>query len=514
MKKLLFSVMALAMGAFALVSCNKDDDKNDEKNGGQEKFLPYEQQQRIIEQSVEGLAQTIDFNDLAASLTTVINSVANLAGNEVDWNFGLEIAAGQDPVLGRKIAAIKELLKSDDINIVLDNLYFEADIEFAPKPSTGGGYLDTVYSQRRGGGVPGDSIAVTLIPVVKNVIHNTDRFKLNFKTVDNHVISVILKGSNDKDARLSWVDTRKETTKNVNLPNVIQLSMAVDGKNIVSFDGSLDTDFNVVAKGYYDRNAENDTTFKVSEVTAYGQNLSLTANLAIDKYAVSANAVYSARSGLNVDAKALLYGNEALTVNVNLDVTLDEHINWAEPLSLMNWAMDYEKVRGLNATAVLGGDQIKVVAALKENPVKYQEIMTGIAPFIAGITPEPDAVKAMVDKFNEIFVGEVYFKGYDKPQAKLKLIYEEPSAGTKANILSSVMDALNASGLRILVETYDAKGNVVMITFNEYFGMINLQGALATLRSNFQQAFAPLLGLLASDDGKQFVSRPRDFEVL
>lgn len=505
------------MGAFALVSCNKDD-KNDEKNGGQEKFLPYEQQQRIIEQSVEGLAQTIDFNDLAASLTTVINSVANLAGNEVDWNFGLEIAAGQDPVLGRKIAAIKELLKSDDINIVLDNLYFEADIEFAPKPSTGGGYLDTVYSQRRSEGdvVPGDSIALTLIPVVKNVIHNTDRFKLNFKTVDNHVISVILKGSNDKDARLSWVDTRKETTKNVNLPNVIQLSMAVDGKNIVSFDGSLDTDFNVVAKGYYDRNSENDTTFNVSEVSAYGQNLSLTANLAVDKYAVSANAVYTARTGLNVNAKALLYGNEALTVNVNLDVTLDEQINWAEPISLLNWAVDNEKVRGLNATAVLGGDQIKVVAALKENPVKYQEIMTGIAPFIAGSTPDADVVKAMIDKFNEIFVGEVYFKGYDKPQAKLRLVYEAPTEKTKAgsSIFSSLMDNVANSGLRIMVDTYDAEGNEVTISFNEYFGKINLQGSLATLKSNFEQAFAPLIGMLSNLNNKPMVSRPRTVEVL
>lgn len=508
--------MALAMGAFVFVSCSKDDDKNDEKNGGQDKFLPYEQQQRIIEQSVEGLAQAIEFNDLATSVNTVLGSVANLAGNKIDWNFGLEIAAGQDPVLGRKIAAVKELLKSDDINIVLDGLYFEADIEFAPKPSTGGGYLDTVYSQRRGGGVPGDSIAVTLIPVVKNVIHDTDRFKLNFKTVDNHVLSVILKGSNSKDARLSWVDTRKETTKNVNLPNAIQLSMTLDGKNILAFDGSLDTDFNVAVKGYYDRKAENDTTFNVSELKAYGQNLSVNANLAIDKYAFNANAVYTASTGLKVDAKALLDGKEALSVNVNIDATLDQYTNWADYTTIMSWAINPENVRSLDATAVLGGDQIKVVAALKENPVKYQEIMNGIAPFIAGSTPDADVVKAMIDKFNEIFVGEVYFKGYDKPQAKLRFVYEAPTEKTKAgsSIFSSLMENVANSGLRIMVDTYDAEGNEVTISFNEYFGKINLQGSLATLKSNFEQAFAPLIGMLSDINKVPLVSRPRNAEVL
>ena len=504
MRKLFFSVMALAIGAFAFVSCNKDDDKN-EKNGGQggqDSFLPYEQQQRIIEQTVGGLAQNIDFSGLAGSVSTIINSIYKVEGRDIDWKAGIEAAAAQDAMMARKIGAIKQMIESDDIDLKnLNALYFEADVEFVETvvvDST----LYLMYGGRSEDLLSSDTV---LIPVLKNVNHNADRFKLNFKTTDNHVLSVTLKGSSDKDARFTWLDIRKNETKNVNLPNAIDLSVTLDGQNLLSGDASLDTDFNVVLSGYYDKNSENDTVFKVSDASVYGQNLSFNANVAIDKYAVTANAVYRANTGLNVAAKALMEGKEALSVNVNVDATLTEQINWADYASILSWCMDYNKVRGLSADAAIGGDQIKVVAALKENPVKYQEVLSTAMMIVGGSTPEPEAVKAMIDKFNEIFVGEVYFKGYDKPQAKLRLVYEAPE-GTKgegSSMLSSITEAIAKSGLRILVDTYDADGNEVTITVNEYFGKINLQGALATVVSNFKQAFGPLMELIDRHDAQQ-----------
>ena len=481
------------MGAIALVSCNKDD-KNDEKSGGQEKYLPYEQQQKIIEQSVEGLAQTIDFKDLAGSVSTIVENVANLTSHRILWDLGLENACEKDSVFAAKFFAIKELLQSDDIDFNLEPLYFEADIMFMPNNEFGGiTYPDSAVSYT---GVNPDS--VTLLPYINVVNHNSDRLKLNLKTMDNHVISVSLKGSNDKDVRMAWVDTKKGETKNINLPNTIDLSMTLDGKNILNAGGSLDTDFNAAVKGYYDRSAENDTTFKVSEFKAFGQNLTFNANVAIDKYAVAASAVYGARTGLNVDAKAMIDGNEALTVNVNLDATLEEYIDWCDYTTILSWAMNPDNVRSLNATAKLGGDQITVVAGLKENPVKYQEILSPVMMFLGGSTPESDAINAMIEKVNEIFVGEVYFKGYDKPQAKLRLVYEEPTEKTKAvnSVVSSLIGNISNSGLRIMVDTYDSDGNEVTITFNEYFGKINLQNALATLKANFAEAFGPLIAQL------------------
>ena len=515
MKKLFFSVMALAMGAFAFVSCNKDDDKN-EKNGGQDKFLPYEQQQKIIEQSVEGLAQNIDFNSLAGSVTTLINSLYKAEGYVIDWRAGIEIAAAEDSIFAGKISAIKELFNSSDINLNLEPLYFEADIEFDSVPATY--YYNSVddsinaypYYPRHGGS---EYMGGVLIPVIKNINHNTDRFLLNFKTIDEHEVNVSLKGSCDKEARFAWV-TGKET-KNVNLPNFIDFSLTLDNKNVLTFGGGLDTDFNVVVKG--DRNGEENSSFKVSEVTAYGQNLAFMANATIDSYTVSANAVYGARSGLNVDARVLMYGKEALSVNATVDATLDEHINWCEVPTILSWLMNYELVRGLNVSAALGGDQIKVVAGLKENPVKYQEVLNAVAMIVGGSTPDPEAVKAMVDKINEILVGEIYFKGYDKPQAKLRLVYEAPAPeGTKGEVssmLSSITEAIAQSGLRILVDTYDAEGNEVTITVSEYFGKINLQGALSTVVSNFKQAFGPLMSMIDRHD-EELDGKIRDEEVL
>jgi len=505
MRKLFFSVMALAMGAFAFVSCNKDDDKN-EKNGGQDKFLPYEQQQKIIEQSVEGLAQSIDFNSLAGSVTTLINSLYKAEGYDIDWKAGIEIAAGADSIFAKKVNAIKELFNSSDINLNLEPLYFEADIEFIPNTEIGGiTDPDSIPNDSIGG------ITNVLLPSINVINHNSDRFLLNFKTIDEHVVTVSLKGTCDREARFAWV-TGKET-KNVNLPNFIDFSLTLDNKNVLTIGAGLDTDFNVVVKG--DRNG--DSSFKVSEVSAYGQNLSFNANATLDSYTVSANAVYGARSGLNVDAHVLMYGKDALSVNVNVDATLDEHINWREFTSILSWLMNYELVRGLNVNAVLGGDQIKVVAGLKENPVKYQEVLNGVAMIAGGSTPDPEAVKAMVDKINEILVGEIYFKGYDKPQAKLRLVYEAPAPeGTKGEVssmLSSITEAIAQSGLRILVDTYDAEGNEVTITVSEYFGKINLQGALSTVVSNFKQAFGPLMSMIDRHD-EELDGKIRNEEVL
>ena len=274
------------------------------------------------------------------------------------------------------------------------------------------------------------------------------------------------------------------------------MSITLDGKNVLSAGGLLDTDFNVAVTGYYDRSAENDTTFKVSEVKAFGQNLTLNANVAIDKYAVEASAIYGASTGLNVEAKAMIEDREALALNVNLDATLDEYINWADYTTILSWAMNPENVRSLKAKAVLGGDQIKVVASIKENPVKYQEILSPAMMFMGGGAPEADAIKTMIDKANEIFVGEIYFKGYDKPQAKLRIVYEEPTEKTKAgsSIFSSLIDNISNSGLRIMVDTYDAEGNEVTISFNEYFGKINLKGALDIVKTNFEEAFSSVIG--------------------
>ena len=480
--------MALAMGAFALVSCNKDD-KNDEKNGGQEKFLPYEQQQKIIEQSVEGLAQTIEFKDLAGSVSTILENVVKLANHEILWEWGLENAC-QDSLFAVKFAAIKELLNSDEIDFNLAPLYMEANITFMPNIPVG-----IVDPDSTNEGAEFDPDEVALLPIIEVVNHNSDCFKANF-IVEDHVLVVTLKGSNEKDVRMAWVDTKKGETKNINLPNIIDLSITLDGKNVLSAGGLLDTDFNVAVTGYYDRSAENDTTFKVSEVKAFGQNLTLNANVAIDKYAVEASAIYGASTGLNVEAKAMIEDREALALNVNLDATLDEYINWADYTTILSWAMNPENVRSLKAKAVLGGDQIKVVASIKENPVKYQEILGPAMMFMGGGAPEADAIKTMIDKANEIFVGEIYFKGYDKPQAKLRIVYEEPTEKTKAgsSIFSSLIDNISNSGLRIMVDTYDAEGNEVTISFNEYFGKINLKGALDIVKTNFEEAFSSVIG--------------------
>ena len=118
MKKLFFSVLALAMGAVALVSCEKD--KNEDNNRGDEnKYLSLEAQQEVISQSLNGVVNAVSFDRLGQTVEFVFKELS-------DYNILLnrkyiEKMAQQDPILVRKIEAVKQMLnlESDVLNLDL-----------------------------------------------------------------------------------------------------------------------------------------------------------------------------------------------------------------------------------------------------------------------------------------------------------------------------------------------------------------------------------------------------------
>lgn len=486
MRKLLFSVMALTIGALAFTSCDKEKEEDRKEEQKTAKYLSVEDQQSMITNAITGIAESIDFTNLAQVAEIAVEEL----GYPLNFDGAFDAMLEQDPILARKIEGLKRLMESEQISFDFESMYFEADIAFK----------DTLIN---------DSPAY--YPYLVKVNHNADRFLINIEAVDKHVYTLSLKGSNDTESRLTVVS--KEKTTSAILPNSIDFSLSLDGNNILSAGGDYTTDFRVVAETEYNQEEQSE---KYSRLTLSGNSFSSKGKLSIDKYTLSGTATYTAQGGLKADAKYLVSGNEALSLNAHIDATLSEYTNWLESSEIAAWAMDYNAVRSISINAALGGDQVKAVIGLKENPVQYSEILTPIMSFVADVPIEPEAIQAMVEKFNEIFVGEFWFKGYDKPQATFKLAYKTPESAEKINvedgdIFSIVMAKIAASGLYIVVDSYDKDGKEITIPAREYFGKIDVSVFAQKVVANFEAAFGPLLSMINGDEEHEGISDGGDY---
>ena len=494
MRKLFFSVIALTVGALTFTSCEKDDVEEEKKEEQKENHLAIVDQQDIFTNTIDGIAESIEFTNLAQLAEIVVQEM----GYPINFDGAIDAMGAQDPILGRKIEGLKNVLESDQLSFDFESLYFEASIAF---------YDTILYDTTRywsGDGKYDEKIEQyeAYVPYLVSVNHDADRFLINIRAVDDHLYTLSLKGSNDTESRVTYVTA--DMTSSITLPNSLEFSLSFDQIPVLSMGGSYNTDFRIVAESAYDPE-ENDTV--LTSLTIEGQNFKGKGQFVLDKYTISATAEYSAQSGLKTDGSLVVGGVPVLTVTANLDATLDKYINWAETSSVMGWAMNYNAVRAFDITAALGGDQIKFVLGLKENPVQYSEIMNPVLSFAAGSQPEPDAIQAMVDKFNELFTGEIYFKGYDKPQAVIKLAYADPSvaygtkgAGEDTSILNEMLGNLLSSGLYIEVATYDTDGNEITVPIQEYFGKIDLSKPVQKVVANFNAAFGPLLSMFSDEN--------------
>ena len=492
MRKLLFSLLALTIGALTFTSCDKEkeDDRKEEQKTPE--YLSVEDQQSMISNAIGGIAESFDFNNLAQVVEIAVEEL----GYPLNFDGAFDAMIEQDPILARKIEGLKNLMESEELSFDFESMYFEANIAFK----------DTLISDTswvwNGEGKREEEVETyqAYYPYLVSVNHNANRFLINIEAVDGHVYTLSLKGSNDTESRLTVVT--KEEAKSAILPNSVEVSLSLDGNTILSVGGDYTTDFRIVAQMEFDQEEQEE---KLARLTLSGNSFSSKGNLTIDKYTLSGNASYTAQDGLKADAKFLVSGKEALSVSAHLDATLSQYTNWVESSEIAAWAMDYNSVRSLSINAALGGDQIKAVIGLKENPVQYNEILTPVMSFVADAPIEPEAIQAMVDKFNEIFVGELWFKGFDKPQATLKLAYATPEDAEKINvedddILAMIMAKIGASGLYFTVDSYDKDGKEITIPALEYFGKIDVSAFAQKVVANFQAAFGPLLSMLGDDD--------------
>jgi len=490
MKKLFLCMLALATGAFAFVSCDKEkDDVNDASKDRQkyENVLSYEQQQDILSNSLNTVVQVIDFTSLSQTLQSIM---AEFGDNTIDINDMFEAIAQQDEILGGRINAIREFLYTEeDILFDFEGLFFEANLDFV---------LDTIQVLD-GAGVFKDSVMI--IPYVSDVIYESDQFKLNigFNNKEEKAV-IVLKGHNDPESRVSITNATTQQVKNITLPDTLDLSVTIGNKKVLQAKIAYETDFQVQVEGtgsIIRKQVEGvkPDKFKLTKLILNGEELSLNAGVTLDKYSILAGVDYDKESGVNITAKAQMLGADILSIRAKIDATLSENLDWKNPMgSILPWLTNPDRMaRGGQIEAVLGNDDIKLLASFD---LTDNEIVTALMALVLGqpkTQEDFDKARNMVEYLNNRIKGELYFKGYADPQAKIKFIFDPESVGekniSKLDDMDAMRENINKSGIHVMVDTYDSNGYAVTVSFQEYFGAIDIKTIGKTIISKFKTAF-------------------------
>ena len=527
--------MALFLSAFAFVSCDKDEkddltekESSNKNQGGLEErvdpstVLTLSQQQAVFKQAVSNLGQQIDFTNLAQTLSTYLTE------NEVDLDSDLAIdtLSAQDPALGTKLNALRQLLYSDeDISFDFDNLYFEADIALKDSIIIDSSEYKTYkrwYNIVDESELDEEDLAYLIslieydtvaIPILLDINHEADQFKINFHTKDHNVITFCLRGQNDSESRITVTDTVKVATHDVTLPDSLNYSLIVNGDTLICLNAGYSTDFKIDVKGAEKSNGK----FKMSDLYFNGSSLSSNVDVTSDIYSLTTKATYGNEKGLNLSFVSRISGEEALSGILNIKGLNNSSTNWVEGGDILAWAMDKNYFKGIDFNVNVFKDEIKMHLSA-ENPFE-QEIMALFALLISSDEGDDEGeggdddgegdgddeggnvvtaaqMNQMVDKFNEVFKGEIYFKDYSKPLALLKLVYEPPTRAVVnvSTIFKGFIANFEKYGLKLGIETYDDEGIRTFVSFKEYFGEEDFYKAFAAqIKEKYASAFGPLL---------------------
>lgn len=412
----------------------------------------------------------------------MINTI--LVETGADWDILINDLQ-QDTTLLKKIKALSELFETRDFKVDFDKLYFEAEFSF----------IDSL--------IGGSDIV--RVPVLQDVNYNTDQIKMTFHTIEGNVIVLCLKGHSDSESRVSVTQSNTGRALTVTPPDCLDFTYTLNSDTVIVLHEDYSTDFKVDVVG----EKKEGEKFKLSDLHIDGSEMAVNTAVKFDKYNMWAKANYDVDNGFQIGFAGYLSNKELVSGDINLKCKVDGSVNWANVLGIVSWAGDSENqnLRGIDCNINLNKDLIRMKLSL-DNPLVVPEVFQLLA--ILAVTnetaPVPNNIQELVDKFNKIFKGELYFRGYDQPQAVLKMVY---TPTTKAiTVLGIDMNAMGDTilrnfdriGLSLGFEVYDDNGIKTFVTVKDYFKDIDFKGLGEYLKANFEEAFSQVISSLFVKD--------------
>ena len=394
MKKSFFSLLALVFCAFATLSCDKDNKKNNED---EEVYLTLPEQQEIIGNVAQQLADKIDLTQLQDAIS-MLSPLKDLPFEDI---FD---AAKENMVLGQIINQIEQM-EQEEGNIVLDlsKLNYRFKLQFVPVGQGQGDYM-------------------AVAPQFELVSANHDRFQIDM-AYQGHNLSVWLKG----EGNMTTVEyVNMDENHFISIPRVIRLGLDCDGSNLFGLMADIDTDLKVKRHNKYNKGELLDEVGEYENSESYYSiecgRLNLAATLNAVQYALNATLNYAPESGFKLSALLADAASktELLKIDAGLDGTLQKEIVLDEA-TIMAWIMDSKSCRKVWAEASVLSDELSVKMTL-DNPFDGIPAQDRIEymNYIGGDEKMPKEVRTrLIGQIMPYFDNGIWFKGYDSAQSKM-----------------------------------------------------------------------------------------------
>ena len=336
MKRLFFSVFALALGAFAFMSCDDEKIDNEGKDGKAPKgsFLTVPQQQQAIQSSLEGIADAVQFTEFANAMDVVTGIMGREIGEEAIYSIlsnSPEIL--EDSLFQAKLSQALMMFYGDTIIADLTPYYMEVDllirdtvlidtISFAGEGGDVGTYIDTTYQT---------------VFTLCNIKHDVNCFKLNV-FVDEHEITF----KADVKAGESILTVKDEKgTKNIVFPKSAQLSIALDGKTLAALNGQYQSDLKI----YVEDVKDGDDIVKVE-----GSKVSVSGDVTLAGYSLGGGFTYDEKKGIEGNMTVKYGTTELLAANAKLDAVF-EGLDIQDTTAILVWAQNPEMLKSISLNA-------------------------------------------------------------------------------------------------------------------------------------------------------------------
>ena len=192
--------------------------------------------------------------------------------------------------------------------------------------------------------------------------------------------------------------------------------------------------------------------------------------------------------GFRLSHQSKIDGRNLVQATYNLDASVGNLLteNGVDTYVLLGMLMNPTQLRGMDGTLSLGEDV--TIKARILNPFGQQVVMSTISELMFSqneLTKEK--AQPFLDSLNNIATLDVYFKGYDKAQAKLMFVYEDSA----------------------LYENFE--GEIIPILTNERFSMLLSKMAspeVATMVTGMLDRMNVLPVVVApNDEGKEVYMR-------
>ena len=279
MKRLFFSVLAFLIGAGAFISCEdveglKEDVKDEARKDSaatdtaKVKFLTVAEQQGIITNSINDLANVIDFTDLSQAAQVVSGIIGrNIGTRELATILSNNPELFADTVFTSKLMEAIAMFMGDTIIVDLEPLYMSADLYVIDTVR-----IDSTRSIGEDGsiGVRVDTTYLTMLNLT-NLTYDVNCVQLNV-FVDGNKITL---KANAKAGESTIRVMNEETDKTVKLPETVKITIDLNGKNIATLNGEYKSDLNILLED--------------DNLSYQGSKLSVKGNLNVTGYELEGN---------------------------------------------------------------------------------------------------------------------------------------------------------------------------------------------------------------------------------